>query len=141
MSEQNAVIAVYSSHVGAEEAVKDLQRAGIDMRTLSIVGKDSHTDEHVVGYYNTGDRMRYWGKTGAFWGASGDCCSGRPSSPFRASVQCSWRALGRVDRGRAGRRRCSWRFERHRRRTLSAWAFRRTVSFSTNWRSRRTSSC
>jgi len=68
MSEQNAVVAVYASHVEAEAAVKELQRAGIDMRTLSIVGKGSHTDEHVVGYYNTGDRMKYWGKTGAFWG-------------------------------------------------------------------------
>jgi uncharacterized membrane protein len=68
MSELNAVVAVYATHTGAEEAVKELQRAGIDMRTLSIVGKDSHTDEHVVGYYNTGDRMKYWGKTGAFWG-------------------------------------------------------------------------
>jgi uncharacterized membrane protein len=68
MSEQNAVVAVYDTHVGAEEAVKKLQRAGIDMRTLSIIGKDSHTDEHAVGYYNTGDRMKYWGKTGAFWG-------------------------------------------------------------------------
>ena len=68
MSELNAVVAVYDTHIGAEEAVKELQRAGIDMRTLSIVGKDPHTDEHVVGYYNTGDRMKYWGKTGAFWG-------------------------------------------------------------------------
>ncbi len=68
MSDQNAVVAVYASHVEAEAAVKELQRAGIDMHTLSIVGKDSHTDEHVVGYYNTGDRMKYWGKTGAFWG-------------------------------------------------------------------------
>jgi hypothetical protein len=34
----------------------------------SIVGKDYHTEEHVVGYYNTGDRMKYWGKLGAFWG-------------------------------------------------------------------------
>jgi uncharacterized membrane protein len=68
MSELNAVVAVYATHAGAEDAVKELQRAGIDMRTLSIVGKDSHTDEHVVGYYNTGDRMKYWGKTGAFWG-------------------------------------------------------------------------
>ncbi len=68
MSELNAVVAVYATHTGAEEAVKELQRAGIDMRSLSIVGKDSHTDEHVVGYYNTGDRMKYWGKTGAFWG-------------------------------------------------------------------------
>ena len=68
MSEQNAVVAVYATHAGAEQAIKELQRAGIDMRTLSIVGKDTHTDEHVVGYYNTGDRMKYWGKMGAFWG-------------------------------------------------------------------------
>jgi len=68
MSEQNAVVAVYTSHVEAEEAVKELQRSGVDMRTLSIVGKDTHTDEHVVGYYNTGDRMKYWGKMGAFSG-------------------------------------------------------------------------
>src|SRR5580700_9339537 len=68
MSEQNAVVAVYETHAGAEDAIKELQRAGIDLKTLSIVGKDTHTDEHVVGYYNTGDRMKYWGKTGAFWG-------------------------------------------------------------------------
>ncbi len=68
MTDLNAVVAVYGTHIEAEEAVKDLQRSGIDMRTLSIVGKDSHADEHVVGYYNTGDRMKYWGKTGAFWG-------------------------------------------------------------------------
>jgi hypothetical protein len=68
MTEQNAVVAVYATHTEAEGAVKELQRAGVDMRALSIVGKDSHTDEHVVGYYNTGDRMKYWGKAGAFWG-------------------------------------------------------------------------
>ncbi len=68
MSEQNAVVAVYATHGGAEDAIRELQRAGIDMRTLSIVGKDTHADEHVVGYYNTGDRMKYWGKMGAFWG-------------------------------------------------------------------------
>ena len=68
MSEQNAVVAIYETHTGAEGAIKELQRAGIDLQTLSIVGKDTHADEHVVGYYNTGDRMKYWGKTGAFWG-------------------------------------------------------------------------
>ena len=40
------------------------------MHKLSSVGKGYHTDEQVVGYYNTGDRMKYWGKTGAFWGGS-----------------------------------------------------------------------
>lgn len=68
LSERNAVVAVYDTHTAAEDAVKALEQAGIDMRTLSIVGKGTHTDEHVVGYYNTGDRMKYWGKTGAFWG-------------------------------------------------------------------------
>ncbi len=68
MSERNAVVAVYGTHVEAEAAVKALERAGVDMRILSIVGRDTHSDEHVVGYYNAGDRMMYWGKTGAFWG-------------------------------------------------------------------------
>jgi len=68
MTRQDAVVAIYDTHAGAEEALKKLQGKGIDMRTLSIIGKDTHTDEHAVGYYNTGDRMKYWGKIGAFWG-------------------------------------------------------------------------
>jgi uncharacterized membrane protein len=68
LSEQNSVVAIYGTHTGAEEAVKELQRGGVDMHSLSIVGRDYHTDENVVGYYNTGDRMKYWGKVGAFWG-------------------------------------------------------------------------
>lgn len=68
MSANNSVVAIYATHDGAEAAVKELQRAGVNMKTLSIVGKDTHTDEHAVGYYNAGDRMKYWGKMGAFWG-------------------------------------------------------------------------
>ena len=68
MSATNAAVAIYDTHSQAEEAVKELQRSGLDMKKLSIVGKDYHTEEQVVGYYNTGDRMKYWGKLGAFWG-------------------------------------------------------------------------
>jgi uncharacterized membrane protein len=68
MSKENSVVAIYQTHTAAEEAVKELQRGGVDMHKLSIVGKGYHTDEQVVGYYNTGDRMKYWGETGAFWG-------------------------------------------------------------------------
>ena len=68
MIETNSVVAIYDTHSQADEAVKELQRSGFDMKKMSIVGKDYHTDEHVVGYYNTGDRMQYWGKQGAFWG-------------------------------------------------------------------------
>ena len=52
----------------AEAAVKELQKSGFDIRKLSILGKGYHTEEHVVGYYNAGDRMKHWGKMGAFWG-------------------------------------------------------------------------
>jgi hypothetical protein len=68
MGTHNAVVAVYGSHTEAEGAVKELQKAGFDLKKLSIVGKDFRSEEHVVGYYNTGDRMMYWGKLGAFWG-------------------------------------------------------------------------
>jgi len=68
MSKQNSTVAVFNDHTSAEGAVKELQKAGFDIKKLSLVGKDYHSDEHVVGYYNTGDRMRYWGKLGAFWG-------------------------------------------------------------------------
>ena len=68
MSDQNAVIGIFNTHTEAETSIKELQRAGFDMKKLSIVGKDYHPEEHVVGYYNAGDRMLFWGKQGAFWG-------------------------------------------------------------------------
>jgi hypothetical protein len=68
MTDTNAVIAVYDTHAAADNAVKELQKAGFDMKKLSVVGRDYHTDEQVVGYYNTGERMKHWGKLGAFWG-------------------------------------------------------------------------
>lgn len=68
MSEHNAVVGVYNSHTDAEAAVKALQQAGLDMQKLSIVGKGHQTEAHVIGYYNAGDRMQFWGIGGAFWG-------------------------------------------------------------------------
>ncbi|MGA3071049.1 MAG: general stress protein [Terracidiphilus sp.] len=65
---ENAVVAIFNTHTDAEAAVKELQKSGFNMGKLSIVGKEYHTEEHVVGYYNAGDRMQYWGKMGAFWG-------------------------------------------------------------------------
>ena len=68
MSTLASVVAIYKTHEQAEVAIRDLQEAGVDMKSLSIAAKDTHTDEHVVGYYNTGDRMKHWGKMGAIWG-------------------------------------------------------------------------
>ena len=53
VNKNNSVAAIYPSHKSAEAAVKELQQSGFDMKKLSIVGRNYHTDEHVVGYYNT----------------------------------------------------------------------------------------
>lgn len=68
MLNKNSVVAIYDEHAQAEAAVKLLQKEGIDMNKLSIVGQGYHSEENVVGYYTAGDRMMHWGKNGAFWG-------------------------------------------------------------------------
>ena len=64
----NIVVAVYDTHAEAEHTVKELQKSGFDMKKLSIVAKNPHAEEHVVGFYDTGDRIKHWGKAGALWG-------------------------------------------------------------------------
>ncbi len=61
----HSTVAVYESHRQAEAAVKELERAGLDMKKLSILGKDYTTEEHATGFYNAGDRMKFWGTRGA----------------------------------------------------------------------------
>ena len=68
MTDLNAVVAIFANHQGAETAVKKLANSGIEMKHLSVVGKGYYTDEKVVGFYNIGDRIKFWGKRGAFWG-------------------------------------------------------------------------
>lgn len=69
MSHSDTAVATFHSHEEAEQAIRELEKTGFDMKKLSIVGKDYHTEEHPVGFYNTGDRMMCWGQRGAFWGA------------------------------------------------------------------------
>jgi uncharacterized membrane protein len=69
MSEENVVVAIFSSHLDAEEAVRTLSRSRLSMGQVTIVGKGYHTDEKVIGFYNIGDRIKLWGKNGATWGA------------------------------------------------------------------------
>jgi hypothetical protein len=68
MNDASSVVAVYNSHTEAEQAVAKLSAAAFDITKISIIGKDYHTEEKVVGYYTTGDRMKSWGGLGAFWG-------------------------------------------------------------------------
>jgi hypothetical protein len=68
MEKTDTVIAVFADHNSAEAAVKKLTAAGFEMQNLSVVGKGYQTDEKVVGFYNEGDRIKFWGTRGAFWG-------------------------------------------------------------------------
>jgi uncharacterized membrane protein len=68
-TQEYSVVAIYDTHTDAEAALKELQKAGLDMKRLSIIGKDFHTEEHVLGFYTSGDRMKFWGVRGAFWGS------------------------------------------------------------------------
>jgi hypothetical protein len=68
MEHNDSVIAVFTDHQKADAAIKKLTLAGFDMKNLSVVGKGYHTEEKAVGFYNIGDRMKFWGIRGAFWG-------------------------------------------------------------------------
>jgi len=68
METTDTVIAVFTDHNAAETAIKKLTASGFEMKNLSVVGKGYHTDEKVVGFYNVGDRVKFWGTRGAFWG-------------------------------------------------------------------------
>jgi hypothetical protein len=68
MKYTDTVIAILPDHNAAEAAIKNLTEAGFAMKDLSIVGKGYHTEETVVGFYNIGDRVKFWGSRGAFWG-------------------------------------------------------------------------
>ncbi len=68
MEKLDSTVAVFDSHADAEKAIKKLNAAGFDMKSLSLVGKGYHTDEKVLGFYNAGDRIKFWGTRGAFWG-------------------------------------------------------------------------
>jgi len=68
MNAHNSVVAVFGTHENAEAAVKKLTEGGFDMKNLSIIGKGYQTEEKVVGFYTSGDRIRFWGTRGAFWG-------------------------------------------------------------------------
>ncbi len=59
---------VFNTHIEAQEAIESLHRSGFDVTKLSLIGKGYHSEEHPVGFYTAGDKIKSWGVTGAFWG-------------------------------------------------------------------------
>ena len=67
MNESHSAVAIYDTHTEAESAIARMKAEGVDMHRLSLLGKDHRTEDHAVGYYDTGQSLKYWGRLTAFW--------------------------------------------------------------------------
>ncbi|MHB8442402.1 MAG: general stress protein [Candidatus Tyrphobacter sp.] len=68
VGKDTAAVAVFDNHEYAEAAVKKLAASRFDITKVSVVGRGFHTEEKVAGFYNAGDRVKFWGTNGAMWG-------------------------------------------------------------------------
>jgi len=64
MDHAETLVAVFPDHAGAEAGVKKLAQAGFELKSLSVVGNGYHTEEKVLGFYNVGDRVKFWASAG-----------------------------------------------------------------------------
>lgn len=69
MTTQGSYAYIFNTHAEAETAIRALSKSSFDVKKLSIVGKGYHSEEHPMGFYTVGDRMKTWGSMGAFWGS------------------------------------------------------------------------
>jgi len=69
MPEKNTCVSIYPTHQTSEQAIGKLQKEGIDLQHISIVGMGYHNEEHPIGFHTAGDRIRYWGLQSEFWGS------------------------------------------------------------------------
>ncbi len=66
--ENQSVVCVFNTHSEAEDAIRGLSHAGIDVKKISLIGKGYHSEENPIGFYTVGDKMKTWGGVGALWG-------------------------------------------------------------------------
>jgi len=69
--EKNRVlVAIYANEEKADDVVKALIDKGFQMDLISVLGKMHAVGDDTLGIYNlnAGERMKAWGKQGAFWG-------------------------------------------------------------------------
>jgi uncharacterized membrane protein len=69
MAYNHRIVGAFPSHVEAERAVVELQKAGFDMQKLSIIGKDYQTSEHVRGFLTWKDTAKAGAVGGGYWGS------------------------------------------------------------------------
>lgn len=68
MSDKHEAVNIFSSHVEAEAAVLELQKAGFDMQKISIIGQDYQTSEHIRGFLTWKDTAKAGAGEAGYWG-------------------------------------------------------------------------
>jgi len=66
---KHVIVGTFPSHVEAESAVLALEKAGCDMHTVSMIGKDYQTSEHVRGFLTWKDTTKTDAVGGSYWGS------------------------------------------------------------------------
>ncbi|CAN1210355.1 general stress protein [Tumidithrix helvetica PCC 7403] len=69
MSDKHEVTNLFPTHVEAEAAVLELQKAGFDMTKISIIGQDYQTTEHVRGFLTWKDTAKTGAEGAGYWGS------------------------------------------------------------------------
>jgi len=64
----SSVVAVYRNHGDAEVAVRALEKGGIPIRKISIIGRDFQLKGDVQGYYRPSDAAKEGASFGAWFG-------------------------------------------------------------------------
>jgi uncharacterized membrane protein len=64
----DAVVAVYGNEHDLAAAIKHLERAHIDMASISVLGKGLNQERHVVGFDTAERRTGRWATWGGLWG-------------------------------------------------------------------------
>ncbi len=67
MPGNKVLVAICNGHAQAEKAIAELQRAGFDMKHVSVVSKAHVSDEEIVGCYVADGRFRVRGVSAASW--------------------------------------------------------------------------
>jgi len=66
----HVLVATYPNEEKADAVVKEMIDKGFQMDLVSVLGKMHAIGDDTLGIYNlnAGERMKAWGKQGAFWG-------------------------------------------------------------------------
>jgi hypothetical protein len=68
LANPDAVVAVYVTEDALTGAIKHLEHAGYDMAMISVLGRGTSEERHVVGFETPRTRSARWASWGGLWG-------------------------------------------------------------------------